>query len=89
MRHGDGDVLAELLLQLGGAFVDGLDAVMQVIDLSAARKLPPDGLEDDLIVVFEDEGLYRVAILRRLFDGRHIAQAREGHVERARDGRCG
>ena len=89
MRHGDGDVLAELLLQLGGAFVDRLDAVVQVIDLPAARKLPPDGLEDDLIVVFEDEGLHGIAVLRRLFDRGHIAQAREGHIERARDGCCG
>ena len=89
MRHGDGDVLAELLLQLGGAFVDRLDAVMQVIDLSAAREFPPDGLEDDLIVVLEDKRLHGIAILRRLFDRGHIAQTREGHVERARDGCCG
>ena len=89
MRHSDGDILAELLLQLGGAFVDRLDAVVQVIDLPAAREFPSDGLEDDLIVVLEDERLHGIAILRRLFDGRHIAQARKGHVERARDGRCG
>ena len=89
VRHGDGDVLAELGLELRGAFVNCLDAVVQVIDLPAAREFPPDGLEDDLIVVFEDEGLDRVAVLRRLFDRGHIAQTREGHIERARDGRCG
>ena len=87
--HGDGDVLAELGLELRGTFVDRLDAVVQVIDLPAAREFPPDGLEDDLIVVLEDKRLHGIAILRRLFDRGHIAQTREGHVERARDGRCG
>ena len=37
--------------------------------------------------MLHDEGLHGDAVLRRLLDGGHIADAGQGHVQRARDGR--
>ena len=87
VRHGDLH-LAQPLAQARGALVDGFHAVMQVIHLPSALQLPPDGGVDHALVVFQHERLHRVAVLRRLLDGGHIAQTRQRHVERARDGRC-
>ena len=39
--------------------------------------------------MLQDEGLHRIAVLRRLLDGGHVPDAGQGHIERARDGRCG
>ena len=87
---GDGDLrLRDALLDLRGALVDRLDPVVQVIDLPAARKLAPHGLVQNAVLMLEDEGLHGIAVLRRLLDGGHVAKAGQGHIERARDGRCG
>ena len=87
---GDGDLgLRNALLDLRGALVDGFDAVVEIIDLPAARQLAAHGLVENAVLMLEHEGLHWIAVLRRLLDGRHIAQTRQRHIERARDGRCG
>ena len=88
VRDADGDVVAEELFELGGAAVDGLDAVVHVVDLPAARELAPDGVGDDAPVMLEHICLHRLAVNGRDLDGRHVANARKRHVERAGDGRC-
>ena len=70
-----------------GALVDGGHAVVQIVDLPAPTELAGDGVVQNRLVVLEHEGLHRVAVLGRLFDGGHIADARERHVERAGNGR--
>ena len=88
MRDADGDVVAEELFECRGAAVDGLNAVVHVVDLPAARELAPDGVGDDAPVMLEHIGLHRLAVDGRDLDGRHVADARERHVERSGDGRC-
>ena len=83
------DLLAEELFELRGAAVDGLHAVVQVVDLPAARKLAPDGFGDHAPIVLEYIGLHRLTVLRRHLDGGHIADARQRHVQCARNGRRG
>ena len=87
VRHGDLG-LRNAVLEPCGALVDRLHAVVQVIHLPAARKLPPDSLVQYALLMLEHERLHRITVLRRLFDGRHVAQTRQRHVERARDRRC-
>ena len=77
------------LLDLCGDFVDGLDAVVDEVDLAAALELDFDGGADELLVELGDDGLDGHAIAGRRFDHAHVAQADERHVQRARDGRGG
>ena len=44
-------------LDLGGDFVDGLDAVVDEVDLAAALQLHLDGGADQLLVELGDDGL--------------------------------
>ena len=67
--------------------VDRLDAVVDEVDLAAALELGADGARDDLLVELDDVGLDRQAILRRRLDDRHVADAGERHVQRARNRR--
>ena len=79
--------LLELLLQLARRAFNIVDAVVQVVDLAAALDLAPDRVGHQAPVVLHDEGLHRQAVLRRLLDGGHVADAGHGHVQRAGDGR--
>ena len=88
VRNADLTGVTQQRLDARGAFVDGLDAVVKVVDLPAAFQLAPDGVEQKLLAVLEHERLDGVAVLRRLLDGGHIAKPRQRHVERARDRRC-
>ena len=88
MCHGHRHLVVEQLFDLRRRALDALDAVVEVVDLPAAQDLAADGVRDDAPVVLHDVGLDGLAVLRRLLDGGHVAQAGEGHVERARD-RCG
>ena len=88
MRNGDLG-LRDALFDLRGALVDGFDAVVEIIDLPAARQLAAHGLVENAVLMLKHERLHGIAVLRRLFDGGHVAKTRQGHVERARDGRCG
>ena len=68
--------------------LDGLHAVVQVVYLSTTSQLTPDGIEQHAVVLLKHERLHRMAVLRRLLDGGHIADTGQRHVERARDRRC-
>ena len=85
MGHGHRDA-GDALLHAVGALGDGLDAVVQVVDLAAAAQLSADGVVQNPIVVLHDKGLDRIAVVGRLLDGGHIADAGQGHVERPRYG---
>ena len=67
--------------------VDVLDAVVQEERLAAARLLALQRLLDELLVVLADVGLDRAAALGRRLDHADVAQARERHLQRARDRR--
>ena len=67
--------------------VDGLDAVVQVEALAAAGVLAAQRLGHQLLVVLAHVGGDRAAAGRRGLDDADVAQPREGHLQRARDGR--
>ena len=64
-----------------------LDAVVDVEDLPAARELALHRLADHLLVAAGDDRAHGAAVDRRRRDEREVAQARDGHLQRARDGR--
>ena len=71
--------------EIGRERVDGAHAVVDEEDLPASSELVADGLGDDLGVEAGDVGLDRHPILGRRLDDREIPDARERHVEGARD----
>ena len=77
------------LPQLLGRLLDRLDAVVEVERLAAARRLALEGDLDELLVVLADVRADRAASLGRGLDHADVAQARERHVQRARDRRRG
>ena len=84
----DGDArLGHDLGELGGRPVDRLDPVVDVEHLPVAQQLAPDRRADLPRVVRADEGQDRVPLLRRGQDRRHLADAGQRHLERARDRR--
>lgn len=60
---------------------------MQQVDLATAVDLTLAGLADEHVVPLIDKRLDRMACQWRRGDNRQVAQARHGHIERARD-RC-
>ncbi len=78
----------ELAQRLGG-FLDGLDGIVHVVDLSAAADLAQHGLADHRLVPLQHEGLDGQALGGRRGDERQVAQAAHGHVESARNRRRG
>ena len=88
MCHGDGNI-GKLLLQPESRLVDVVDAVVQIINLTATGKLPSDGITDDGIVVLQYIGLHRLAPQGGLLQHRHIPDAGKCHVQRSGNGRCG
>ena len=71
---------------LGGGFVDGLRAVVEVVDLAAPLQLPAHGVGQDAPVVLQHIGLHRLAVGGGLLQGGHVPQARQGHVQGPGDG---
>ena len=67
--------------------LDALNAVVQHIHLSAARKLAQNRVAHQSVRVFHDVGLHRIAFLRRRLQQAHIANADHRHVQRARNRR--
>ena len=85
---GDADAqLRHPLADALGGLVDRLDPVVEVERLALAADLAPQRRGDQLLVELADMGLDRVAAARRRRDDRDVAQARQRHVERPRDGR--
>ena len=86
----DGDArFGHQLGQRAGGFLDGLDAVVHEVDLSAAADFAQAGLAYRRRIPLRDEGLDRQARRRRRRDQRQFAQSAHRHVERARDRRGG
>ena len=77
------------LLELLAGLVDRLDPVVEVERLASARVLALERQLDEVVVVLADRGPDRAAPGRRRLDDRDVAQTRERHVERPRDGRRG
>ena len=73
--------------QLLGRLVDRLDAVVQEERLAAPLELAADRLRDERLVPLADVRADGLAVGRRRRDHRDVAQARERHVQRARDRR--
>ena len=83
---GDGDLRAGVASHQGvRAAGDRLHAVVEVVDLAAPGQLAADRVVEHGLVLLQHEGLDRVAVHRRLLDRGHVAQAGEGHVQRAGD----
>ena len=74
-------------LNARGDLVDGLDAIMDEINLAAALQLHFDRGAHDLFVELGDDGLNGHAVFGRRLDDAHVAQADQRHVQRARNGR--
>ena len=71
-----------------GVCDDRLDAVVDEEHLAAAIELARDPLVDQAVVVARlDEGQHGRSVARRRLHERHVAQAGERQVQRARDGR--
>ncbi len=69
--------------------LDGVDLVVQVVDLPAAAQLAQHRLADQAVRMRGDEGLDGEAPLRRGGDDREVAQAFQRQRQRARDRRRG
>ncbi len=78
-----------LLADHGGHLVDGFNAVVDEVDLTAALQFHLDGGADELLVELGDDGLDGHAVFGRRLDDGHVAQAHQAHVQGARDGRGG
>ena len=55
--------------------VDVEDAIVQIENLAAAIEFALDGVADDALVILRDDGFDGQTILRRRFDGAHVARA--------------
>ena len=85
---GDGDArLRHQLADATGDPVDRLDPVVHEEDLALAHQLAVDRGRDLLVVVGADERQDRVALLGRGLDDGHLPDARDRHLQRARDRR--
>src|SRR5471030_2421750 len=73
--------------EVGGAFLDGLHVVVQVVNLAATQQFTEQGFLDRAFVLLHDEGPHRQATGRRRSDDRQVAHARHRHVQRARNRR--
>ena len=81
VSHSDGKT-GNPALQSGGALVDGFHPVVQIIYLSAPLHLPADGVVNDGGAVFHDKGLNRITIGGRFFNGGHVPDTGQSHVQR-------
>jgi hypothetical protein len=75
--------------QFARGLFDGVHFVVQEIHLAAALQFALEGFADQCRIPGADEGLDREAMRRRRGDDGQVTQPGHGHVEGARDGRCG
>ena len=71
----------------GRAHVNAVHAIVDEINLAAARYLLFDGGANQIVAVVRHHGVDGQAILGRRFDHGHVAQAGQRHVQRARNRR--
>ena len=69
-------------------FLDGPDAVGDIVHLPASGKLAPDGGADHVGIPLSDVNLDGASIVGRREDEAHVAHARQRHLHGARDRRC-
>ena len=86
MAHADARLRHKLLDQ-GGALPDGIDAVVQEVNLAAAPELLLDGGADQFRIEMRHHGVDGQPVLGRRLDDAHVADAQQRHVQRARNGR--
>ena len=67
--------------------IDVHHAIVQIKHLALPGKLAVDRIANQPLVVLRDDRLDRQTILRRRFDGAHVARAGEGEIKRPWDGR--
>ena len=60
--------------------VDGLDAIVNEIDLTIASEFVFDGVADQIFAEGGDDGLNGEAVAGRRFDQGHVPQADQRHV---------
>ena len=75
--------------QRAGALVNGFYPVMQVVNLSASLNFSANGIVNDGIIMLHHEGLYRVTVSRRLFNGGHIPNTGQRHIQCSGNGGSG
>ncbi len=73
--------------QLAGLLFNIRDLIVDEEGLTIAQQLAADGRGDLLVFIGTDVGQHGVAVFRRGKDGRHLANARHGHLQGARN-RC-
>ena len=76
-------------LQARGDAFDRADVVVEPIHLPAAAQFPAHRVGEDPLVVLEHVRLHGMAVLGRLLEHAHVADAAHRHVQRARDRRRG
>jgi hypothetical protein len=87
---GDRDArLGQQFGQLVAPVLDGVDLVVQEVDLAAALELAQHGLADGALGLVAHEGLDGQPPLRRGGDDAEVAQSLQRHAQRARDRRGG
>ena len=69
-------------------FINRIDAVINVINLTASGQLSVDCLPHHLLVVLHHIRLDRHTVHRRLFENAHIADPDQAHVQRAGNRGC-
>ena len=79
--------LGHELADVRGGLLDRVDPVVDEEDLALAQQLAAYGGHDLAVLVGADVGQHRVPLLGRGGDRRHLADAGDRHLERARDRR--
>ena len=79
--------VGQQLLEILRKPVNGLDTVVDEIDLSRALNLPSDRIDNATLVEGKDLRVDGEAILRRCVDDGHVARAHERHVQGTRNRR--
>ena len=78
----------QIPLQLRRGEFNGVNAVVDIVHLSAPFQFPLNRLHQYRLAVLHDISLHRIAILRRLGDDGHIPYAAHCHIQCAGNGRC-
>ena len=68
---------------------NGIDPVINVVNLPAPRQLPADRFAHHLFIIFHHVCLDRHTLLRRFFQHAHVTDSDEAHAQRPRNRRRG